>query len=366
MIIYDQTSIAFIRRSEEMLREILSGIGIPLKRSRFSIGGYLYPIKVVVFEGPELGHFNAPFYQIGLNKKLLFLAKDSVIRDILRHELAHYLTWIEYGVVQPHGPEFKSTCRKFGFPDEVSQAQINLTEANSSKEGDIEAERVIEKVKKLLQLAQSSNVHEAELATMKANALLLRHNLDCIQSCDDGPLYMDRVLIQKKKDAKMVAVYEILKHFLVRPVISSGKGQCCLEISGTQTNVKLAVYIAHFLDKELDHLWQESKAEYALQGLRAKNSFLLGIARGFNLKMESSKHDLSVADQKSLVSVEKNLDAKIRQIYGRLSSSRSDHQTDERAGAVGIMKGRSLTIRQGVETSTKGLYLGYLNHKVDK
>lgn len=359
MIIYDQTSIAFIRRSEEMLREILAGIGISVRRNRFILNGYLYPIKVVVFEGADLGHFNAPFYQIGLNKKLLYLAKDAVIRDILKHELAHYLTWIEFGSVQSHGTEFRAVCQRYGFPDEIAHAQMNLTDANLSKEGDLEAERVLEKVKKLLQLAQSSNVHEAELATMKANALLLRHNLDRLQTNDDETLFLDRVMIQKKKDAKLTAVYEILRHFLVRPVVSFGRGQCCLEISGTQTNVKLAVYIAGFLDKELDHLWLEARKEHGLQGLRAKNSFILGIAQGFNQKMEASKHELSAHDQKALVLVEKNLDTKIRQVYGKLSSSRSSHQADEHAGALGIMKGRNLNIRQGVESNAKGLYLGY-------
>ncbi len=359
MIVYDQTSIAFIRRCEDLLREILTEIGIEVKRNRFVIRSYLYPLKVVVFEGSDLGHFNAPFYQIGMNKKLIYQAKDSVVRDILKHELAHYLTWIDHGQVQAHGPEFRETCQRFGFPDEVALSKINLEAANLSKEGDLESERIIERIKKLLQLAQSSNVHEAEVATMKANALLLRHNLDHIQTQEDEPLYMDRVLVQKKKDSKMSAIYEILRHFLVRPVISFGRGMCCLEISGTQTNVKLAIYIADFLDKEMDHLWQQARNEYGFQGLRAKNSFFLGIAKGFNMKMEASKYDLPAADQKSLMVVEKSLDAKIRQVYGRLTSSRSGHNPDERAGAVGVMKGRNLTIRQGVESSSKGLYLGF-------
>lgn len=163
MLIFDQTSIAFIQRAQQMLKEILRELHFEVRNSRFVHKGYLYPIKVVVFEGSDLGHYNQPFYQIGLNKKLLYLAKDSVIRDILKHELAHYLTWIEFGQVQSHGPEFKQTCQKYQFPDDIAFAKINLEEANLSKEGDIEAERVLEKVKKLLKLAQSSNAHEAEL-----------------------------------------------------------------------------------------------------------------------------------------------------------------------------------------------------------
>jgi hypothetical protein len=359
MIIYDQTSIAFIRRAQDLLREILIEIKIPVRKSRFVINNYLYPIKAVVFEGSELAYFNSAFYQIGLNKKLIFEAKDSVLRDILRHELGHYLTWIKFGNVAAHGIEFKETCRLFGFPDEVTLSRMNLQESNLSKEGDLESERVLEKVKKLLQLAQSSNTHEAELATMKANALLLRHNLDHIKTSDDEALVMDRVMMQKRKDSKMTAIYDILRHFLVRPVISLGKGICCIEMTGTRTNVKLAVYIVDFLNQEMDHLWEVARIEYGLQGLRSKNSFYLGLAKGFDEKMKESKANLTPTDQKSLIVVEKNLDKKIHQIYGRLSSTHSSHHADEKAGAIGIMKGRDLTIRKGVETTNKGLSLTY-------
>jgi len=357
MIVFDQTSIAFIQRSQDLVREILADIGISFRKTRFIFGNYTYPIKVVVFEGTDLGFFDASYYQIGINKKLIYTAKDSVIRDVLKHELAHYLTWLEHGIVQPHGPEFKAICRKYKFPDEVALSKMNIEKANLSKEGDLDSERVIEKVKKLLQLAQSSNVHEAELATMKANALLLRHNLDHITSNDDEPLYMDRVLLNCRKDPKMSAIYSILVHFFVRPVFSHGKGRCCIEITGTLTNVKLAVYVANFLELELENLWDVARKEYGFQGLRAKNSFFLGIAAGFDQKMKASKHDLCADDKKSLILVERNLDVKIKQIYGKLSSSRTNHNSDDRANAVGIIQGRNLSIRQGLESSSKGLYL---------
>jgi predicted SprT family Zn-dependent metalloprotease len=178
MFIYDSTSIAFIQKSERFLKEILQETGITVNKSRFLYKGYFYPLHVVVFEGSEWGHFNAPYLQIALNRKLIYLAKDSVVRDILKHELAHYFTYIIYKDVKPHGAEFREVCRQFGFPEEVAEATMNLEVSNLSKVGDLESERVIEKVKKLFMLAQSSNAHEAELATLKANELLLRHNID--------------------------------------------------------------------------------------------------------------------------------------------------------------------------------------------
>jgi hypothetical protein len=356
MFIYDSTSIAFIQKTEAFLKEILEAAGINVRTSRFEFNRYLYPINVVVFEGKEWGHFNAPYLQIGLNRKLIYLAKDSVVRDILKHELAHYLTHILYKDVKPHGPEFHAVCERFGFPKEVAEATLNIDEGNLSKEGDIHSERVLEKVKKLLSLASSSNAHEAELATIKANDLLLRHNLDYVKHSDE-PIYLDRLLMRKRKDTKLSAIYSILKHFIVKPVISQGKEACCLEVSGTLTNVKLAGYVANFLDKELDHLWEEVRAEHNLKGIQAKNSFYLGVSEGFDQKMQLQKKNYSEEDRKALVVVEKKLDFDTQMIYKRLSSSRSGHQTDSEARGVGHSKGMNLTIRNAVEGKGKNLYL---------
>ncbi len=355
MIVYDSTTLAFIQKTEQMVREILKECGLTVRRSRFLWKNYLYPIHVVVFEGKEWGHFNAPYFQIALNRRLIWSAKDSVVRDILRHELAHYLTLLEYGAVSSHGKEFRGICERFNFPNSVSAATMNLEAENLSKEGDVHSERILEKVKKLLSLAQSTNSHEAELATLKANTLLLRHNLDYVTS--EETLYLDRLLVRKRKDDKLTAIYEILRHFIVRPVISMGKGTVCLEVTGTKTNVTLARYVAEFLDRELDHQWDLARADHGLSGIRAKNSFYLGMARGFDEKMKGVKKEFTQEDQKALVKVEQNLEENIRMIYRRLGSVSSGREIDHEAREVGKEKGRNLSIRHGVEGKGKNLYL---------
>jgi len=355
VFIYDETTLAFNARAENILKEILISCGFEVYRTRFLHHHRFYPISVVTFEGYELGHFNAPYFQIGLNKKLIYLAKDSVLRDILKHELAHYLTYLFYGEVRfSHGEEFKKVCGQFNFPDEVSRATMDLDLANENKEGDLESEKIIEKVKKLLSLAQSSNMHEAELATLKANELLLRHNLKSLPEKKIS-LYLERLMIQPRRDAKMEAIVEIIRHFIVRPVISYGQNTCCIEVSGTLTNVKLASYVIHFLIRELDRLWLETKKTSGLQGVRSKNSFFRGVARGFDLKMKEAKNSYSPEDQMALVLVEKNLIEETNMIYKNLSTSSSHGQHDPKASALGIERGKKLNIHQGVEAKNTGL-----------
>ncbi len=358
MMIFDRTSAAFIQKAEGMTRSILQELGFKVSRSRFEFNKYLYPISIVVYEGSELGFFNHKFFQIGLNRKLIYTAKDSVIRDILRHEIAHYLTFLHYPSQEsPHGNEFKEICKRYGFDEEIARATINIDLANDSKEGDLESEKILIRVQKLLKLAESSNAHEAELATIKANELLIKHSLSHVQTQREETIYLDRLLFYPKNNSKLVAIYEILTHFLVRPVISHGHKLCCLEICGPKTNVVLARYVAEFLDHQLDFLWEEARKEHQLSGLRAKNSFMLGIATGFHEKMKRTENELTPDDKKALVIVKNQLELNLELVYKRLSSTRSSHQMDQKARSAGVEKGKKLTINKGVETKSKGLQL---------
>lgn len=357
MMIYDETSIAFIQRATQMLCEILAEIKIPVRDGSIIYNNKRAPINIVVFEGKELGHFNHNYLQIGLNKRLIYSVKDSVVRDILRHELAHYLTRLKYGSnVQDHGIEFKKICKDCGFSERVVEATMSIEEANNEKEGDLVSEKIVEKVKKLLSLAKSSNAHEAELATVKANEILLRHNIDMISEKREA-IYVTRVLSTKRKNPKMTAIYSILSNFVVRTVINKGSSECCIEVSGTKTNVMLASYIAEFLDRELDRLWKEAKKEHGLSGTRSMNSFFYGIANGFNDKMKRSKTAMSESDQMALVVIDSELKELTKNIYTQLKTTYSRSTTDAKASALGRIKGNDLSIHQGVN-SGNGTVLG--------
>jgi hypothetical protein len=104
-------------------------------------------------------------------------------------------------------------------------------------------------------------------------------------------------------------------------------------------------------------LWQLAQKEHGLKGLKAKNSFLLGVAEGFDQKMKLTKKNYSAADQQALVVVEQKLNFDTQAIYRRLAHSRSGHQTDRNAGQLGHAQGLSLTIRNAVTGKGKNLYL---------
>ncbi len=363
MLIYSETSFAFIAKCEKYLKEIIkSETDLELRRSRFVYNQYLYPIHIVVFEGQNtLGFFDHHTFQIGLNKSLMYSSKEKVLKDIIRHELAHYLSFIFHGAnIKPHGFEFKSVCQRYNWPQEVSSASANIELLNESLQGDLEAEKIISKVKKLLKLAQSENEFESQAATVKANQLLLKYNIDLSTKENFETLYVEKLIVQKRKSAKLMAIYDILKHFMVRPILSYGKGQVSLEATGTKANIELTDYIASFLEDELERLWNLHKDQYKLKGQKAKNSFFLGMARGYDQRMQTVFKDFDSSQSKELVQINQKLDESVNKIYRRLSSTTSNGSIDHNSFGAGQKAGANLTINQGIKNKKSNKLLGWL------
>jgi hypothetical protein len=363
MFIYSETSFAFIHRCEQYTKDIMRyEVNLPMERSRFLYQGVYYPLSIVVFEGQnKLGFFDPTYYQLGLNQALMYSTKDKVLKDIIRHELAHYLTLIFYGPECPaHGEEFKVVCHRFGWASDVSYASADITLLNQKIEGDLKAEQIIHKVQKLLKLAQSDNIHEAEQATLKANQLLLRYNIDKLQNKNEfETLFVARAISCKRKNAKLTAIYDIIKHFMVSPILRYGRGEVSLEVTGTKANIELALYIADFLNLELERLWQNFSKQHNSKGSRAKNSFYQGMAKGHAQKMEQTLRTLNSEDSKALIAINQELKTGVKKIYRRISSTSSNALLDETSFNAGKMAGAKLTINKAIKNNTKTKLIGW-------
>ncbi|MFZ4715706.1 MAG: SprT-like domain-containing protein [Bacteriovoracaceae bacterium] len=328
-------------------------MGAKFFRTRFLLNNYYYPLNFVVFEKEKLlAYFEPGTFRLGFNKKLMYEAKSDILKDILRHELAHYLTHIRFSDHEhAHGPEFHSVCERYGWGREVSDATIEIMKENEKIEGDLKTEDLMVKVKKLLTLAQSDNPHEAELATLKANQLILKHNLQYIADVnnDEEILYTARVYAAPRNSAKMQTVYEILRTFMVYPVFNYGKEEVYLEVSGSKTNVEIADYVAGFLERELEKLWEHNKEAHNLKGKVAKNSFFHGVGLGYKSKHQEFRSSVSSSDQKSLIKIEQDLVERVKAFYPRLSSVGSERQHDQEGLKRGHEAGKNLSIQAGIK-----------------
>ncbi len=353
MFLYSKTIEAFLVRIKQDTRKILrEEMSLDVQKSRVLFRGILYPLNIVVFEDQtRLGYFDSRSYELGLSKKLLFQAKDEVIKNVIRHELAHFMCYLLYGPQVLHGEEFHQVCKSFGWDSSVYAAYANIELENSNVKTDIEkTKKLLEKLKKLLALGSSDNIHEKELATLKANQLLLEHNLDLSKSQQDDEgfeetVYVKRVLSSSRKSAKHTAIYEILKTFFVSPVFNHGRGIFYLEVIGELTSVELADYVANFLDTELEVLWKQTQKENPhLKGSASKNSFFKGVAKGYVEKIEKQKRSLAAG--MDLIAIEKNIQRHLTLVYPRIGhASLSSGQFNGEAHNAGINKGFNLSIK---------------------
>ncbi|MFT4551893.1 MAG: hypothetical protein ACI9S8_000514 [Chlamydiales bacterium] len=371
--LYSKTILTYLARVKLLARDILKReLLLSVRGERFSMGTSSYPLSFVVFEGNKrLGYFDYETFEIGINRHVMLMTKPEDLRNLLRHELAHYMMFIKYGhTVSAHGPEFRDLCKSYGWGEAVYASQSPTIDNPSGELIHLHDERILSKIQKILALTASHNPHEAEQATVKANSLLTKYNLREIHSLDsshsqqfDEDMWVKRILKKKRSNAKLNSIISILRTFYVYPVLNYGSNIVYLEIFGSKTNTSIAEHVGIFLDQELEKLWLRiQKGHPHLKGLASKNSFMRGVAKGYCSKIESLKDDYSPADQKALIVLENKLSLSMEMAYPKLSHRSSSYQNCEKASEIGKKEGQKLQIQSCLEKSPKkGLISGLVD-----
>jgi hypothetical protein len=355
LYIFSETYQVFLAKVTHECKKIMrEEMHLKVHAQRFEFGHLLIPFKVVLFESEkELGFYNPVHYQIALNKCLVYEAKDEVIRQILRHELAHMICHLRFPQSSSHGQEFRKLCLSYGWGEEVFLAYASIEALNEKVEGALKSEQLLNKVKKLLSLATSENSHEAKLALSRANKLLFDHQLAYIEQTDDLA-YMKKVIRQKRLDSKLKAIYEITKLFYVEPVLSYGKGEVSLEVIGEKAAVELADYVANFLVEALEREWTVVKKQNPkLLGKAAKNAFFTGLSLGYKEQIELSNSAQELVGKELIA---KNLVSKVKLVYRNLGSRRTNENQHVLARDLGRASGKKFKIHPALQNSVKAIF----------
>lgn len=355
MIVYSKKIVQFIDEIKYIIKNILKyEVRLKVTGDRFLDRQQesSYPIKVVIYNNKTLwGYFEPQFYELGFHESLMHMERNQLL-DIVRHELAHYITFINYGAaVLPHGAEFRAFCDRMGWGEEVYKATACLEgEANGALK---EESSVLRKVQKLMALASSSNKNEAEQAMIKSQQLLLKHHVEAkyLGGEEEEKIFLKRVMKQKKENAKMRSIAAVLQTFFVSTVFRRTHDFTYLEILGNAENIEIAEHVAAVLEKEWEKLWSEAQKYAQLKGMVAKNSFFLGLARGYCDKIEALKKEYNSETSNALMVIEKKLVEGRAMAYSRLSSSKSSGQYCERSSALGEHMGRQLNINPAIPSS---------------
>lgn len=217
-------------------------------------------------------------------------------------------------------------------------------------------QKLIEKIQKLLALAESPNENEARAAAEKANALLIEHNLS-MQEVENAQFNYTNDTLHEGKSMMTEFKYIgsiIQKHFFCRVVVSRSRRErkTTLLIAGEKTNVEVAKYIWAFLNRTYKDLWDKHKKATGL-GQSSRQAYFVGLSEGLSEQLTVQRK--KIEDDRALV-LKRNpeLDKFMQKEFGRTGTySTSSGRQDAEAQAAGREHGKAIQIRRGV-TSTDG------------
>ena len=343
-------------------------------------------LKPVVIQVVEMsgtwGKWDPFFRTISLNAKLIREHSWDVVLEILKHEMAHqYVTDHDFKARDTdHGPAFQQACQKLGVSSWASRAGGEIPAfIPSIKERVLspEDQRLLERVEKLLSLAQSSNEHEALLAMERVRELYAKHNLErIIRSKDENN--MDSLFFCRKKkrteptEAKILAILN--EHFRVKVIHTHlFDAKACVrfkaaEILGRRENILMAEFVYHFLHQQCQSLWLSYQARTRCEALM-RRSYQLGVLCGFDEKLvKTDSIDILVArrsavtdsEVKSLQKIERSACEKfVGMRYPRISKkSWGGGRVDQGAFTNGQSEGRQLNLNKPLKSH--GGFGGYL------
>lgn len=158
---------------------------------------------------------------------------------------------------------------------------------------------LVEKIAKLLRLANSDNEHEADLALERAQKLATQYNIDlaAIQIYEGDKKPLEKIekqtvdLQTARKSITQQSVSRILiNHFGIRLLYSGGRHSGMrLIFIGTKTDIELSIYLNNYLNSEFMRRWKKYYDKIPGVRLEERQSFIYGLEVGLGEKLENAK-----------------------------------------------------------------------------
>jgi hypothetical protein len=308
------------------------------------------PALELVGSAERLGRWVPAERRIELCRDLLERHGWGVLEEVLKHEMAHqYVDEVLAVRDQPaHGPAFRKVCEERGIDARAAGAPEASTETAPHP--------VLERIAKLLALAESPNEHEAQAAMSAAQRLMLKHNIEAAVSGTSAS-YSFRHL---GKPSGRVPEHErrlamILDQFFFVQVIwvpvwrvAEAKRGSVLEVCGTRENVELAAYVYDFLMYTADALYRADRARRRDRSHQARRKFLAGVMGGFHDRLLSER---ARSEEQGLVWVgDTELSGYFRRRHPHLRWARHSLSSGGDAYNRGQAAGRNIVLRRGVKS----------------
>jgi hypothetical protein len=316
-------------------------------------GGKLRPPALELSDSASrLGCYVHSSRTLQLARPLLVDHGWNVLVEVLRHEMAHQFVHEVLGVHDEtaHGPAFRRVCQERG---------IDARAAGMPDAADPAETHVLERIAKLLALAESANQHEASAAMSAAQRLMLKHNLDAVllgKSRVYGHKHLGRPSGRVPESERLLAGI-LADHFFVEVIwvpvwrVLEGKRGSVLEVCGSRENLELAEYVHAFVSETGERLFREYRRQSGKRLARDRHRFLAGLVAGFRERLE--REGKKNREQGLVWSGDGALHDFFRRRHPHVRWTRHVSHTGSEAYASGREAGRNLVLHRGVKASSE-------------
>jgi hypothetical protein len=334
-----------------------------LNQSYFK-GALKRPSLELVTHESRLGRWDRETRTIELSRPFVLSHGWGVVVEVLKHEMAHQYVHEVLGeaLEAPHGPAFREVCHRLGI--DAAARGVPRTIAGDAAAGDNGSphatdgeQRIVERVARLLALAESPNTHEAQAAASAAQRLMLKYNLEVRKSAEAlgyAFAHVGRSTGRVNESERILAML-LGKHFFVeviwvpvyRPL--EGRRGSILELCGTPANLAMAEYVHIYLTRTADQLWIDHKMAKGVESNRDRRTFLAGVMTGFADKLA---REASANRERGLVWIgDGDLARFFRRRHPHIRHVRHMGTRKNETYAHGREAGRRIVLRRAVEAA---------------
>jgi hypothetical protein len=189
-------------------------------------------------------------------------------------------------------------------------------------------EKLLEKLKKLLNLSKSSNINEAELALQKATAMAAEAGIDLaiVSSKADSETEKLEMVKETAFNGKRLpslqkyASWLLKKYFNVHVVYSGGRyyGRS-VNLLGDKKDVEFAKFVNEFVQEDMQRRWEYYKKSNGVS-VSMKETFMYNLWRGLDSKLAEAK---ATAEQNKFNTIPQDTVADTKVRYGLVVSNKA-------------------------------------------
>ncbi len=337
-------SILTLELERAVLRELVSeyeAFAASLFRRQLMLPGFrLDPVA------RSLGEWHSSERLMVFSRDFVFEQPWGAVQEVLKHEMAHQFVDEVLGerAEGPHGATFREVCGARGIDPAATgiPAGPGLNQSSS---------HILERIRKLLALAKSQDIHEAEAAAAAARRLMLKYDLEHVgEGSAPGMSFRHLGVPTGRVDEAARILAAILGEFYFVQVIwipvwrpLEAKRGSVLEVCGTPEHLELASYVHAFLDETAERLWLDYRRTSAAKGSGPRRVFRAGVMAGFRERLKEERREQAIV---GLVWVgDPAVETYMRQRHPQIRWVRSAARTRPAAFGHGREAGRDIQLR---------------------